>query len=436
MSIKVKKLSSISPLGQLGKFKENPLAFLDELKETDSDIAQFRIANRKVHLVMNPDFIKDILETKATYYRQSSKFDELKPLLGEGLITSEDPKHRQQRQKMAPLFTKEHIKSYRSQMISTSEQFYNQQREGEWNLSDVMMELSLACLSRTILGMDLTETKEKIGEPLYQILEVGTKRIRSLLKAPLSFKVGEIKAYTSAIDTLNKTVDEIILLRRGKNHSQYDFIKVLLEACEGDRLQARNEVMTMLLSGHETTANWLTWCLYAISQNEDVKQNLYREVDHVVGKTRLSPDMLERLTYSKHVLNESLRLYPPQWMLGRTAVNDITYGGHTVQKGDIVLLSPYVMHRHPKYYPDPLKFKPERFRGDIPNGVPDFAFFPFGGGARGCIGNHFAFQEALIILSIFVQKFDIQLADENQVVPEPFITLRVKDGLRVVVRKR
>ncbi|MBM7585171.1 cytochrome P450 [Bacillus pakistanensis] len=436
MSIKVKKLSSISPLGQLGKFKENPLAFLDELKETDSDIAQFRIANRKVHLVMNPDFIKDILETRAAGYRQSSKFDELKPLLGEGLITSEDPKHKEQRKKMAPLFTKEHMKSYRLKMIGTSEQFYSQQREGEWNLSDVMMELSLACLSRTILGMDLAETKEKIGAPLYQILEVGTKRIQSLLKAPLSFKVGEIKAYASAIDELNKTVDEVILVRNEKNYSPYDFLKMLLEACEGNRLQARNEIMTMLLSGHETTANWITWCLYAICQNEDVKQNLYREVDHVAGRNKLTPAMLERLTYSKKVLNESLRLYPPQWMLGRTAVNDLTYGGYTIQKGDIALLSPYVMHRHPKFYPDPLKFKPERFQEGIPKDVPDFAFFPFGGGARGCIGNHFAFQEALIILSMFIQKFDIQLVDENRIVPEPFITLRVKDGLRGEVWKR
>ncbi|WP_409250594.1 cytochrome P450 [Bacillus sp. SCS-153A] len=436
---KVKTMTSLHPLGLLNHFKEDPLKFLDEMRTSAEDVVSFRFANRKVHLLLNPELIKEVLVTKTSSFHKSKQFQELHPLLGNGLLTSEDPTHREQRKLIQPYFTHRHIENYISDMIDVTEKALGKMSERETrDVSRDMMEVTLAIISKTMFAMDMEEGHEKVGKPLEIAMEMATKRIRSFIKLPLSFPSREIKDYVHAINQLKEIVDNVIATREAQKERYPDLLDALIYARneEGEgmpREQLQAELMTLTLAGHETTANLLTWCLYALSKNDEVKRTLYEEIDRVLGKKRITVEKLSKLTYTKQVLQETLRLYPPAWMFGRTAIEDTEIGEYAVKKGENVLVSTYVMHRKEAYYEEPMEFKPERFQQK----QPAYAFFPFGGGPRVCIGNHFALQEATIILAMLLQKFELRMAsgfEEPRF--EPLITLRPKNGLVLEFRVR
>ncbi|WP_052302346.1 cytochrome P450 [Bacillus sp. SG-1] len=429
---KAKTMTSLHPLGLLNNFRDDPLMFLDEMRTSAEDLVSFRFANRRVHLLLNPELIKEVLVTKAASFQKSKQFQELHPLLGEGLLTSEGPKHREQRKLIQPFFTHRHIENYINDMIDVTEKAIGNMSEHETrNVSKDMMEVTLAIISKTMFAMDIEEGHEKVGKPLEVAMETATKRIRSFIKLPLSFPSKEIKDYVHAINQLKDVVENVITTRESQKERYPDLLDALIHAKsdEGEgmpREQLQDELMTLTLAGHETTANLLTWCLYALAKNEGAKRKLYREIDRVLGTKRITSDDLPRLTYTKQVLQEALRLYPPAWMFGRIAIEDESIGDYSVKKGENILVSPYVMHQKIEYFEEPLAFKPERFLEK----QPPYAYFPFGGGPRVCIGNHFALQEATIILAMLVQKFDVCL-DPGSGEPdfEPLITLRPKNGL-------
>lgn len=435
-------LHSLHPLGQLEKFRKDPLLFLEEQASKHEERVQFRFANRTVHLLLTPALIKEVLVTQSKSFQKSNQFKELSLLIGEGLVTSEPPVHTKQRKIIQPYFTPRHIKKYVSEMIdSATEMMESWEVNHPRDISKDMMGVTLAVITKTMFDMNVNEGHEKIGVHMERVLETATKRIRSFLKPPISWPMPELKQYKASIQELKRVVEEIIQHRESRAEEKEDLLHALLHSRDEDgncmsREQLIDEVMTIFVAGHETTANLLSWFFYVLQGNEKVKENVYKEVDRVVGKNELSSSHLPDLLYTRQALEETLRLYPPVWMFGRMTVRDVEIGGHLIKKGENVLISPYIMHRSKKYFRDPFLFEPERFNRVSAEGIHPYTYLPFGGGSRVCIGNHFALQEALIIAALYVQRFNFKMSSDDKVECHPLITLRPKGGIFMEVEKR
>ncbi|MGM0752888.1 MAG: cytochrome P450 [Bacillota bacterium] len=435
-------LHSFHPLGQLEQFRKDPLLFLEEMGGKDEEKVQFRFANRTVHLLMCPALVKEVLVTQSDSFHKSKQFRELSLLIGEGLVTSESPLHTKQRKTIQPYFTPRHIQQYTTEMIeSASFMMESWEMNCSRDISKDMMEVTLAVITKTMFNMDVKEGHQKVGVHLETIMETATKRIRSFLKPPLSWPTAEVKQYKTSIQELKCVVEEIIHQKEYHRDGKEDLLHALLHARDEEgnsmsRNQLMDEVMTIFVAGHETTANLLSWFFYALECDKKVKEQAYEEVDRVVGTDELSSEHLSHLHYTRQALQETLRLYPPVWMFGRIAVKDVMIGPHLIKKGENVLVSPYLMHRNEKYFPDPLTFDPERFLEAHAKKTPPYAYFPFGGGPRVCIGNHFALHEALIIATLFVQRFTFKMPDSQKVECHPLISLRPKGGLTMKIEKR
>lgn len=435
-------LHSFHPLGQLEQFRNDPLLFLEKMAGKDEEKVQFRFANRTIHLLMSPALVKEVLVTQSASFHKSKQFRELSLLIGDGLVTSESPLHTKQRKTIQPYFTPRHIHQYMSEMIESASSIME-----DWELnysrdiSKDMMEVTLGVITKTMFNMDVREGHQKVGVHLETIMETATKRIRSFLKPPLSWPTAEVKQYKASIQELKGVVEEIIHQKEYHQDEKEDLLHALLHARDEEgnsmsRSQLMDEVMTILVAGHETTANLLSWFFYALDCDKEVKRKVYEEVDRVVGTKELCSGDLSHLHYTRQALQETLRLYPPIWMFGRIAVKDVMIGDHLIKEGENILVSPYLMHRNEKYFPDPLTFDPERFPEAHSKKIEPYAYFPFGGGPRVCIGNHFALQEALIIAALYMQRFTFEMPGGQKVECHPLITLRPKGGLKMKIRKR
>ncbi|WP_088067358.1 cytochrome P450 [Gottfriedia luciferensis] len=441
--LEVKGLASYSPLGHLNEFRKDPLHFLSDLYNKHDTIVSFRFAHRKMNLLLEPALIKEVLVTKQNSFHKSKPFQEMKTLLGEGLLTSEDEVHMRQRRLMQPSFTKQHIQTYAEEMTMITEEFLCSWKDGEERLiSRDMMELTLAIIVKTMFSMDMYQGHERVGKHLDIIMDIATKRIRSVLKAPLALHTPQNKSLTEAINAIDKVLYEMIEKRSDSNIKE-DLLGVLMRARDEEsgegmtNQQLRDEAMTIFMAGHETTANTLSWCLYLLSQHPSKAERLYEEVDRVLGNRRANHDDMKELVYTQQIIWESIRLYPPAWLIGRKAIEDVRIGNYKIHKGETVLISPYIMQHSEKYFSNAEEFIPERFINGKVKDVPEYAFFPFGGGPRVCIGNHFAIMEATLVLATIAQQFTVELLqNQHKVEPEPFITLRPKSGLRMIVRKR
>lgn len=441
--LEVKGLTSFSPLGHLSDFRKDPLRFLNELYSNYELIVSFRFAHRKINLLLDPELIKEVVVSKQNSFHKSRPFQEMKTLLGEGLLTSEDEFHMRQRRLIQPSFTKQHVQSYADEMVMITEEFISSWKEEEDRLiSRDMMELTLAIIAKTMFSMDMKQGHERVGRHLDIIMNIATKRIRSVLKAPLTLNTPQNKSLTEAIKAIDEVLYEIIE-KRTISETKNDLLGVLMRAREEEsqegmsNQQLRDEAMTIFLAGHETTANALTWSLYLLSQHPEKAKLIYEEVDRVLGNRRANYDSMKDLIYTQQVIWESIRLYPPAWLISRKAIEDVCIGNYRIQKGETVMISSYIMQRSEKYFLNAEEFIPERFKNGKAQGVPDYVYLPFGGGPRVCIGNHFAIMEATLVLATIVQHYSIELVpDHHKVEAEPLITLRPKNGLRMIVKRR
>ncbi|PEJ57778.1 cytochrome P450 [Bacillus sp. AFS002410] len=441
--LEVKGLASYSPLGHLNEFRKDPLQFLIDLYTNHETIVSFRFAHRKMNLLLDPDLIREVLVTKQNSFHKSKPFQEMKTLLGEGLLTSEDEVHMRQRRLIQPSFTKQHIQSYAEDMTMITEEFIRSWNDGEERLiSRDMMELTLAIIAKTMFSMDMKQGHDRVGRHFDIIMDIATKRIRSVLKTPLLLNTPKNKSLTEAIKAIDKVLYEIIE-KRNNSDTKDDLLGLLMRARDEESKQGmtnqqlRDEAMTIFLAGHETTANALSWCLYLLTQHPNKAKLLYEEVDRVLGKRRANYHSMKDLIYTQQIIWESMRLYPPAWLISRKAVEDVSIGDYRIHKGETVMMSSYIMQHSDKYFQNAVEFIPERFKNGKVEGVPEFAYFPFGGGPRVCIGNHFAIMEATLVLATIVQHFSIELApNHHKVETEPLITLRPKNGLRMIVKKR
>ena len=432
------------PLKNLLGFQRDSLRFFTETARY-GDVSTFKVGSIPLYLVSHPDLIRDILVTRAKDFHKSLAFERLKPLLGNGLLTSEDEFHHRQRRLAAPAFHRQRLVAYGEDMTAYAVQTGERWQPGQVvDMAAEMMRLTLAIAGKTLFGADVEQEAPEVGQALTDVMHAFI-RLNSPL-APLldrlSFLPSNRKA-EAAIRQLDAIVYRMIAERRKSGVDRGDLLSMLLEARdeEGDQTgmtdrQVRDESMTIFLAGHETTAVLLTWTWYLLSQHPRVAEKLHAEVDGVLAGRAPGVDDLPKLTYTRQVLSETLRLYPPAYATGRRALVDYQAGEYLIPAGSNIILSQWVVQHDPRWWPDPLAFQPERWTPEAEASRPRFAYFPFGGGPRVCIGEQFAWMEGTLILAALSQRWQPRLEPGFTVGMEPLITLRPKNGMRMLLEKR
>ncbi|MGE1163094.1 cytochrome P450 [Peribacillus simplex] len=431
--------------GHTKEFQKDALGFLTRLAKEYGEVAKFRFGPfQNVYLVSNPDLIKQILVTKQKSFVKSKDLKALKPLIGEGLLTSEKDFHMRQRRLIQPSFKKNHISHYAKDMIDITMAYISTwEHNDERIITKDMMDITLGIVSKTMFSIEFTDGSEIVGKSLNTVLKAAVKRMRSIFRLPLWVPTKINREYKKAIKSLDKVIYEIIEKRKTDTVKHEDMLGILMDARDAEdglgmtNHHLRDELMTIFLAGHETTANALSWALYALSLNPEIQSKLFCEVDSIIGRRTPSPDDFMKLPYTQNIIQETLRMYPPSFMISRDVEEDVVIGGYHFKKGDMIIISSYVMQHDPKYFEQPDSFIPERFENNFLKNLPMFAYLPFGGGPRVCIGNHFAMMEAVLVLACISQRYRIKLApDHHEVTPLPSLTLRPKRGLRMVVEER
>ncbi|WP_100374272.1 cytochrome P450 [Bacillus sp. FJAT-45037] len=430
--------------GSLRDFKANPLQFLTTQAEEFGPISKFRFGPQHVYFINDPDLIKEILVTKQKSFTKSRDIQMLKTVVGEGLLTSEKDVHMKQRRLIQPAFKKNHIIQYAQDMIDTTSRYVEDWQDGtERNITNDMMSIALGIITKTMFNMEIRTGADLIEEPMDTVMRLGVKRMRSIFPLPLWAPTETNKKLKQAVAELDHILFSIINERRLESGDHTDLLGILMSARDEEDgsgmsdTQLRDELMTIFLAGHETTANLLSWTFYLLSEHPEVDQKLYEEISEVTNGGPITPEHFMQLPYAQHVISESMRLYPPAYVIGRQVEQDVEIGPYLLRKGSMVLMSQYVMHRNPTFYKDPDAFVPERFENNFLKKMPAYAYFPFGGGPRVCIGNHFAMMEATLALACIVEKYRLTIApDHHTVKPQPLVTLRPKKGLSMNVHQR
>ncbi|HEV2018727.1 MAG TPA: cytochrome P450 [Gemmatimonadaceae bacterium] len=425
------------------QFLRRRLPFMIESAEKYGDIVLFKVGNERVHLFNHPDLIRDVLVTNQKNFVKSRALVRAKRLLGEGLLTSEGEFHLRQRRLTQPAFHRDRVAAYGRSMVD-----YAVQASSRWvsaeslDVHDEMMKLTLAIVARTLFSTDVESEAIEIGDALtisFESFNVATLPFSEILeKLPLPYT----RRFEAARARLDATIYRIIEERRSSGRDEGDLLSMLLltQDTEGDgggmtNAQLRDEAMTIFLAGHETTANALSWTWYLLSRHPDVEARFHREVD-ALGARSPQPEDLPSLPYTRMILAESMRLYPPAWAIGRRALNDFEANGYLIPARSMVLMSQYITHRDPRFYPDPERFDPERWRPEVAATRPKFSYFPFGGGTRICIGEQFAWMEGILILAAIGRHWRMLYLDESPPAIEPRITLRPKSPLIMQVEPR
>ncbi|HEV2195195.1 MAG TPA: cytochrome P450 [Candidatus Acidoferrum sp.] len=424
----------------LRALNQSPLEMFTELAR-HGDIVGIRVVNFRNIFINHPDLIEEVLVGHPRRYYKGRVLRANRHVFGEGLLTSEGDFWLRQRRLVQPAFHRARIAAYAETMVEYTQRIMEGWRDGEErDVHQEMMRLTLQIVAKTLFNADVARDTQDVGKSLELLLELGANFRRTLfvphwLPTPTNLRIKREIAFIESI------LYRIISERRSSGHDAGDLLSMLLRAQDedGSRMtdkQLRDETITLFLAGHETTASSLSWTWWLLAQNPAAEAKLHAELDEILGGRAPSMDDLARLPYTANVITESMRLYPPAWGLARIVVEDHELGGYPVKKGMGVAMAQWVVHRDTRWYDTPEEFRPGRWDGDFAKRIPRFAYFPFGGGPRQCIGNAFALMEATLILATIAQKYRMHLVPEHPVVPLASITLRPRYGVRVVLESR
>jgi cytochrome P450 len=428
----------------LRRLRGDPLSFVSRMSEEPGDVVHYELFRRNIFLVKHPDLIRDVLVTNQHDYAKGEGLQWAKRFLGEGLLTSEGEFHTRQRRLAQPAFHRQRIGAYAAVMTDYATRTRDRLREGRpFDMHQEMMALTLAVAGKTMCDADVESEAAVIGEALTDVISLFPRFVLPFASLLHRLPLPATRRFERARGRLDTVVYRMIEDRRRSGQDRGDLLSILLLARdeEGDGghmtdTHLRDEVMTMFLAGHETTANALSWTWYLLAQNPEAEARFHAEVDAVLAGRQPSFDDLPRLRYTEMVLAESMRLYPPAWGLGRRALRAHTLGGVAVPADALVLMSPFLVQRDPRFFPDPLRFDPTRFTPEARAARPKFAYFPFGGGARQCIGEPFAWMEGVMILATLAQRWRFRLDPAARVEPQALITLRPRHGIRMRAEAR
>jgi cytochrome P450 len=434
----------------------SPILLFEHLLKTYGNIAHYHFMGTPIVFINDPDYIREILINQAASFVKERTVRRMKVLLGEGLITSDDPIHMRQRKIAAPAFHRQRIAAYGDQIVACAAHQRETWRPGEHiDIAAASMKLSLEIVARTLFNTEVTADIRSINDEVNTIMDlynfiVAFPKIESVLHLPIP----GIMKFRRSKARLDAVVDRLIREHREAaargEPDRGDLLSMLLASkYESDDTtqqtgmsdeQIRDEVLTIFLAGYETVANGLTWTWYLLSQNPDVEATLHAELDAVLGTgpNQRLPTLADypALSYTEQVFAESMRLYPPAWAMGRMSTRPVQLGPYRIPPGAHFFFSQYIIGRDPQYFPDPLRFDPNRFTPENKAARPKFTYFPFGGGSRQCIGESFAWMEGVFSIATIAQRWRMSYLGTTPPVAQAKITLRPRDALMMQLTSR
>ena len=433
----------LSRLGALTySFTRDPLVFLTNLARTYGDLASYTMGGERLYFVNNPQWIKDILVTHNRNFTKSRGLDRTKKLLGNGLLTSEGSFHLRQRRLLQPPFHRERIVGYGQTMVDTTDRLRRTWTNGATlDIAQEMMRLTLSIAGKTLFSVDVESQAAEVGRALTDVMESFWLTMTPFAEAIERLPIGPMHRAKLARRRLDAMIYTMIAERRAAARDRGDLLSMLLLAQDDDGSmmsdqQVRDEAMTIFLAGHETTANALTWTWYLLSQSPDDEARLHAELDRALGQRLPAVADLPSLPFVERVVTEAMRLYPPAWAIGRRAIEPYAIDAYVAPARSIFLMSQWVMHRDARFYDQPDRFRPDRWTPAFKTALPRFAYFPFGGGPRQCIGESFAWMELVLVVATIAQQWKLRLVPGHPVVPQPLVTLRTKHGMKMTVIPR
>jgi cytochrome P450 len=443
------------PAGTTGRLRtirairSDELAFYRRLKAQYGDVARFQLGPFQACLVTHPEAIETVLVGRNHDVHKSPFYEAMKRVLGEGLLTSEDAFHKRQRRLIQPIFHHRRIKEYGEAMVEYGARYRDRWREGQTlDFHQEMMGLTLAIVGKTLLGADVERDARDVGRAmttmlgtldnlaLFVVFMIGGPLADNVERLPLP----SMRRFRKGREALDRVIQRLIAEKRAGDGDGSDLLSSLLAAEENgagmDDQQIRDEAITIFLAGHETTAVALSWTFCLLARHPDVEGKLHAELDEVLGDRLPTVDDLPRLDYARKVLSESMRLFPPAWMIGRQAIADLDLCGYDVPTGTVLLLPPFLVQRDERWWPEPRRFDPERFAAEEEDTRPRYSYFPFGGGPRLCIGESFAWMEGELLLATIAQRWGPRLTPGYPQGLRPQVTLRPKGGMRMTMEAR
>ena len=412
----------------------NPLEALTELAREQGDIAHVRLRKRDLFLLNHPEFIEQVLVKQQGNFIKGPSLQRARIILGEGLLTSEGGEHLMQRRTLQPAFHRQRMEEYLPLMNENTLAHLSRWTDGaRVDMSDEMMRLTLNIALWSFFGSAPEGAADQVGKSMQTLI-----KLFPLAQLPLPESVRSLFPSFSKAKASLSAVTEALLKNPQSEHAQRALIHILKEnhSAQFADEQIHAHVLTFLLAGHETTALLLAWCCDMLAHHLEVQIKLQAEVDAVLGDRFPTPDDIQKLSYTRMIVKETLRIRPPAWAMGRQAIHDCEIGGQRIPAGSTVLMSQWVTHHDSRFYDAPHLFRPERWSGLEEHSLPRYAFFPFGGGNRICIGEHFAMTEAITVLAMISRRWNIAATQTNLATPKPSVTLRPYKGIKLIVTRR
>lgn len=421
----------------------HPLELLTRLAQTYGDVVHCNIGQEHVFFLNHPDDIRELLVVQHEHFRKGEGVMMLDRMLGKGLITNDGPSHKKQRRLVQPAFHRKRIAGYATAMVESAWQQARLWQDGtQVDMAEEMLHLTLVIVGRTLFNTNVTGEADTFYEALDTAMEAFRKiglsswgRLIERLPFPINARLRRARA------RLDRVAYRVIDEHRRAGTDQGDLLSMLLMARDEDgnpmdELQVRDEIMTLFLAGHETVAHALTWTFYLLTQHPDVLAKLQLEVDTVLADRPATFEDLPKLVYTEQVLAESMRVCPPVWAIDRRAARDVDLRGIHIPQNSRVIMSQYVVHRDARFYPDPERFDPDRWTPEAREERPKFAYFPFGGGPRLCVGEPFAWTEGILLLATLSQFWEARLAPDARIEFQPAVTLRPRYGVKMTLHRR
>jgi cytochrome P450 len=431
--------------GHMRPFRRDRLGFLADCARTYGDVVDLRFGLMRVRVLNHPDLVEEVLVTKSRHFIKHGPLRQARPSLGNGLLTSEGDFWRRQRKLAQPAFHRERIAGYAAAMVAAAERMldgWDKSGDQVRDVQDDMMRVTLEIVAMCLFDADVSGDAAAASAAMETLIRCFARRVDQLIKLPMAIPTPSNLRFRRAMGRLDRIVFAIIAERRASGADRGDLLSMLLHARDEDdgrRMtdrQLRDEAMTLFMAGHETTANTLAWTWLLLSQNPEAEARLHAELDDVLGGRTPTFADLPRLSYADRVITEALRVYPTVWLLGREAIEPCTIGGERVPVGLTLWMSQWVLHRDGRFFDDPEAFRPDRWADGLARRIPRYAYFPFGGGPRICIGNSFAQMEAVLLLATIARRYRLRLAPGADVRPLPTMTLRPDGGVPMILTRR
>jgi cytochrome P450 len=430
-------------LGVMREFNRDSLGFIMRCREY-GDVVSARFLYVPAYFIYHPADIEEILSTNARNFRKSMSLRSnfFQRLVGNGLVTSEGDFWRRQRRLAQPAFHRQRISSYGEVMVDYATRTIDKWRPGE--IRDIhpdMMRLTLEIVVKTLFDADVSGDADKVGRVLSELVKPFASQATLKWILDNRLPTPAHRRFHRAVGEIDKVIYRIIAERRNSGSDQGDLLSMLLQAHDDDGSQMtdsqlRDEVMTLFLAGHETTALALSWGWYLLATNPDVEKRFHAELNEVLAGRLPEVSDLPRLRYTEMIVKETLRLYPPAYAVGREAIEECEIGGYRVPRNTQIFAFQWATHRDPRYFENPDLFDPDRWTAEFSDKLPKYAYFPFGGGPRQCIGNYFAMMEIILLLATIGRRFKFSLALDQKVEVWPAMSLRPKNGIKMVVSER